>query len=46
VTTHATPADARHLEAWYDAADPQVGQGLGFLERFLETKTIWHPVGV
>ena len=34
VKTHAAPADA----------DP--GQGLGFLERFLETKTIWHPVGV
>jgi hypothetical protein len=22
------------------------GQGLGFIERFLETKTVWHPVGV
>lgn len=22
------------------------GRGLGFIERFLETKTIWHPVGV
>jgi acyl-CoA reductase-like NAD-dependent aldehyde dehydrogenase len=22
------------------------GQGLGFIERYLETKTIWHPVGV
>ncbi len=22
------------------------GQGLGFIERFLETKTIWHPVGM
>jgi hypothetical protein len=22
------------------------GQGLGYIERFLETKTIWHPVGV
>jgi acyl-CoA reductase-like NAD-dependent aldehyde dehydrogenase len=21
------------------------GQGLGFIERFLETKTVWHPVG-
>ncbi len=42
VTTHGTPVDLK----WYDAADPQVGQGLGFLERFLETKTIWHPVGV
>jgi acyl-CoA reductase-like NAD-dependent aldehyde dehydrogenase len=32
-------------------ADVQVlhqasGQGLGYIERFLETKTIWHPVGV
>ncbi len=23
-----------------------VGQGLGWIERHLETKTIWHPVGV
>jgi acyl-CoA reductase-like NAD-dependent aldehyde dehydrogenase len=22
------------------------GQGLGSLERFLETKTVWHPVGI
>jgi acyl-CoA reductase-like NAD-dependent aldehyde dehydrogenase len=22
------------------------GQGLGYIERFLETKTVWHPVGV
>ena len=22
------------------------GQGLGYLERFLETKTVWHPVGI
>ena len=22
------------------------GQGLGWIERFLETKTVWHPVGV
>ena len=36
VKTHAAPSD--------DVGD--VGQGLGFLERFLETKTIWHPVGV
>jgi acyl-CoA reductase-like NAD-dependent aldehyde dehydrogenase len=36
VKTHATPADG----------EGDVGQGLGFLERFLETKTIWHPVGV
>ncbi len=44
VKTHAVPADAH--QGWHDPADPQVGQGLGFLERFLETKTIWHPVGV
>ncbi|HEY1692391.1 MAG TPA: aldehyde dehydrogenase family protein [Polyangiaceae bacterium] len=24
----------------------ETGQGLGFIERFLETKTVWHPVGV
>jgi acyl-CoA reductase-like NAD-dependent aldehyde dehydrogenase len=36
VKTHAAPAG--------DGGD--IGQGLGFLERFLETKTIWHPVGV
>lgn len=22
------------------------GQGLGYIERYLETKTVWHPVGV
>lgn len=22
------------------------GQGLGYIERFLESKTVWHPVGV
>jgi hypothetical protein len=21
-------------------------QGLGYIERFLETKTVWHPVGL
>ena len=26
--------------------DERVGQGLGFIERFLETKTVWHPVGI
>ncbi|MEO8876998.1 MAG: aldehyde dehydrogenase family protein [Polyangiaceae bacterium] len=26
--------------------DERVGQGIGFIERFLETKTIWHPVGI
>ncbi|MBX3181369.1 MAG: aldehyde dehydrogenase family protein [Polyangiaceae bacterium] len=27
---------------WYDAA----ASGLGFIEPFLETKTVWHPMGV
>ena len=26
--------------------DEQAGQGLGYVERFLEMKTVWHPVGV
>ena len=39
VKTHV-PMDA---DAWLDA---QKGQGLGWIEQFLETKTIWHPVGV
>jgi acyl-CoA reductase-like NAD-dependent aldehyde dehydrogenase len=30
-------------EAW---RDERVGQGIGWIERFLETKTIWHPVGL
>ncbi len=35
----------------HDASEATVmssdaGQGLGFIERFLETKTVWHPVGV
>jgi acyl-CoA reductase-like NAD-dependent aldehyde dehydrogenase len=35
----------------HDATDAEkllgpAGQGLGFIERFLETKTVWHPVGV
>lgn len=34
------PLDA---EAWLDDTR---GQGLSWLERFLETKTVWHPVGV
>jgi acyl-CoA reductase-like NAD-dependent aldehyde dehydrogenase len=38
--------------ALHDAADAAAlstevgGQGLGFVERFLELKTVWHPVGV
>jgi acyl-CoA reductase-like NAD-dependent aldehyde dehydrogenase len=39
VKTHA-PMDRA---SWYEE---RVGQGLGWIERFLETKTIWHPVGV
>jgi hypothetical protein len=27
---------------WLDRS----GEGVGFIERFLETKTVWHPVGV
>jgi hypothetical protein len=30
-------------EAWFDE---RKAQGLGWIECFLETKTIWHPVGV
>jgi hypothetical protein len=26
--------------------DERVGQGIGFIERFLENKTVWHPVGI
>ena len=39
VKTHV-PMDP---EAWLDE---RRGQGLGWIERFLETKTVWHPVGV
>ncbi|HVH46040.1 MAG TPA: aldehyde dehydrogenase family protein [Labilithrix sp.] len=39
VKTHV-PMDP---EAWLDE---RKGQGLGWIERFLETKTVWHPVGV
>ncbi len=39
VRTHA-PLDAA---GWLDE---RAGQGLGWIERFLETKTVWHPVGV
>lgn len=39
VKTHV-PMDP---EAWHDEAR---SQGLGWIERFLETKTIWHPVGL
>ena len=26
--------------------DDRAGQGLGYIERFLEHKTVWHPVGI
>ncbi len=39
VKTHV-PMDP---EAWLD---DKRGQGLGWIERFLETKTVWHPVGL
>jgi hypothetical protein len=39
VKTHV-PMDP---EAWFDE---RRGQGLGWIEHFLETKTIWHPVGL
>ncbi|HEY2517353.1 MAG TPA: aldehyde dehydrogenase family protein [Polyangiaceae bacterium] len=39
VKTHASPAAA----FWHDE---RKGQGIGWLERFLETKSIWHPVGL
>lgn len=39
VKTHV-PMD---VEGWLDETK---GQGLGWIERFLETKTVWHPVGV
>jgi hypothetical protein len=26
--------------------DERKGQGLSFIERFLETKSVWHPVGL
>ncbi len=39
VKTHV-PMD---VEGWLDE---RKGQGLGWIERFLETKTVWHPVGV
>jgi acyl-CoA reductase-like NAD-dependent aldehyde dehydrogenase len=39
VKTHALPSASFWL-------DDRKGQGIGWLERFLETKTIWHPVGI
>lgn len=39
VKTHV-PMDP---DAW---TDDRRAQGLGWIERFLETKTVWHPVGL
>lgn len=39
VKTHALPV----ASFWQDE---RKGQGIGWLERFLETKSIWHPVGL
>jgi delta 1-pyrroline-5-carboxylate dehydrogenase len=39
VKTHV-PMDP---EAWHD---DRKAQGLGWIERFLETKTVWHPTGL
>jgi len=39
VKTHV-PMDE---EAWLDE---RRGQGLSWIERFLETKTVWHPMGI
>ena len=39
VKTHVPLTEKR----WYEERE---GQGLGWIERFLETKTVWHPVGV
>ena len=39
VKAHAPLAPA----AWLD---DRKGQGIGWLEKFIETKTIWHPVGI
>jgi acyl-CoA reductase-like NAD-dependent aldehyde dehydrogenase len=30
-------------DEWFD---DRAGQGLGWIEKFLEMKTVWHPVGV
>ncbi len=35
-----------HDETAISSIAGERGQGLGFIERFLETKTVWHPVGV
>ena len=35
-----------HVPLGEDIYNEARGQGIGWIERFLETKTIWHPVGV
>lgn len=35
-----------HADGSVDWRDARAGQGVGYIERFLETKTVWHPVGV
>jgi acyl-CoA reductase-like NAD-dependent aldehyde dehydrogenase len=39
VKVHEPPVGA----VWLDES---TGQGIGWIERFLESKTVWHPVGV
>lgn len=39
VKTHASLS----MDQWFDERG---GQGLSWVERFLETKTVWHPMGV
>lgn len=39
VKTRELPDD----DFWFDG---RRGQGIGYIERYLETKTVWHPVGV
>jgi len=35
-----------HGEADVAKLATESGQGIGYIERFLEMKTVWHPVGV
>ena len=39
VKTHPTEGNMFWL-------DERKGQGIGWIERFIETKTVWHPVGI
>jgi len=29
-----------------EMSDDRAGQGLGFIEAFVETKSVWHPAGL